>query len=184
MRSGNLNWRVKAGLMVSLCLVIVRFGLVPLYEWQDQALERIKALQRTVSKKKALAGNERKIEAELQRARSFFNKVLKFYYSDFADPHALQLVLQKKIEAISARCGVNIKSTDWLYPTGDDVVQAPIKVRCDGQPLALLNFIKSIEEDDHFLSIDRINITANRRQGTLLAEFDISAFGTMIKKKE
>ena len=174
---GSLPARLKTGIAIAICLITVRFVLFPVYDRQQALREKVKILGRSVEKKKILIGNEKKIDALLKEAQSSFQKALKFYYTDFSDPQALQLVLQKKIEAISAACGVKIKSTDWLYPSQGYIIQAPIRVMCEARPVQLIDFIKAIEGSDRFFSIDRLKILGNKKSPSLNAEFEISAYG-------
>lgn len=178
----GVSIRIKIGIAIAVCLVVMRFVLFPFYDWQQATVEKVNILGRSVEKKKALIGNEKKIDALLQEAQSSFKKAMKFYYTDFSDPQALQLVLQKKIEAVSTACGVKIKSTNWLYPSGGYIVQAPIKIRCEAPPLQIIHFIKAIEGNDRFFSINRVNIIGNGTRGSLNAEFEISAFGVAKQK--
>ena len=178
----GLPTRVKAGIVIAICLITVRFVLFPIYDRQQALVEKVKILGRSVEKKKVLFGNEKKINALLKEAQSSFKKAMKFYYTDFSDPQALQLILQKKIEAISAACGVKIKSTDWLYPSKGYIIQAPIRIRCEAPPVQLIDFIKAIEGSDRFFSIDRLKILGNKKRVSLNAEFEISAYG--VKNKD
>ena len=94
MRLAGSDWRIKAGLAVCLFLVVLRFGLIPLYEWQDETVQKIKVLQKVVAQKKSLIGNEGRLNTVLQKAETSFNGAMKFYYTGFSDLQALQLVLQ------------------------------------------------------------------------------------------
>ena len=178
---GRLPARIRIGIAIAICLVSVRFVLFPLYDWQQATVEKVKILGGSVERKKALIGNEKKIDALLRKARSSLKKAVKFYYTGFSDPQALQLVLQKKIEAVSAACGVKIKSTNWLPPSGGYIVQAPIKIRCEASPLRIIHFIKTIEGSDRFFAINRLRIIGDEKRGSLNAEFEISAYGVKTK---
>ena len=173
----KISWRVKAGLAVAFCLVLAKFGLVPLYEWQDKTIQRVKVFQRAVAQKKALIGNQGKIDTILQKAEASFKEAAKFYYRDFSDTQSLQLILQKEMERLSASCGVKIKSTDWLFPSEGDVVQAPIKIRCEAPPAQIIKFIHAIENGKRFLSVDRLKLTSRGKSSTVGAELDVSAYG-------
>ena len=177
----KISWRIKAGLVAALCLVLAKFVLAPMYEWQDETIQRIKVFQRAVAHKKALIGSESRLNAVLQKAESSFKQAAKFYYRDFSDTQSLQLMLQKEMERLSASCGVKIKSSDWLYPSEGYIVQAPIKIRCEAAPHEIIKFIYAVENGRHFFSVDRLKMTSRGKSSTMNAEFDISAYG--IKKQ-
>ena len=173
----DISWRIKAGLAVVICLVLAKFVLAPLYEWQDKTIQRIKVFQRAVAQKKALIGNESSLNTVLQKSESSFKEAAKFYYRDFSDTQSLQLMLQKEMERLSASCGVKIKSSDWLYPSEGYIVQAPIKIRCEAAPHQVIKFIHAIENGKRFFSVDRLKITSRGKSSTLSAELDVSAYG-------
>ncbi|NIA11249.1 MAG: hypothetical protein GWP10_16385 [Nitrospiraceae bacterium] len=177
MTLGRVSWQIKAGLVTVLCLVLIKFLLVPLYEWQDETIQRIKVLQKVVVQKKALVGNESRLNTLLQKEESSFKEISKFYYHNFSDAQALQLKLQKKMERLSASCEVKIKSTDWLYPSEGHIVQAPIKIRCEAVPNQIIKFIHAIESSRHFFSIDRLKIISRAKSSVIYVELDVSAYG-------
>ena len=169
--------RIKIGLAAIFCLAGIKFFIVPFSRWQHGIVEKVKILRRSTAKKKAIAGSEQEIEASLQKARASFEKARKFYFSNFSDPQALQLVLQKRIEALSSESGIKIKSTDWLYPSEDNIVQAPIRIRCEAEPAKIIDFIRLIENSRYFLSIDFLKITCDKKKQILSSELNISAYG-------
>ena len=173
----KVSWRVKMGLAVAICLVLANFVLVPMYEWQDETIQRIKVFQRSVAQKKALIGNEAKIDTMLQKAESSFKETAKFFYRDFSDTQSLQLMLQKEMERLSASCGVKIKSTDWLYPSEGYIVQSPIKIRCEAAPHQIIKFIHAIENGSSFFSVDMLKMVSRGKSSTLSAMLDVSAYG-------
>jgi hypothetical protein len=173
----KMSWRAKAGLAIALCLVLARFGLAPLYEWQDETIQKIKVRQKAVAHKKALIGNESRINTTLRKAESSFKQVEQFYYRDFSDTQSLQLRLQKEMERLSASCGVKIKSSDWLYPSEASLVQVPIKIRCEATPYQIIKFIHAIENGKHFFSVDRLQLTARGKSSVLFVELEVSAYG-------
>lgn len=173
----KITWRIKAGLVAALLLGVVKFGLAPLYEWQDETVQRIKVLQKAVAQKKALIGNEHMIDNMLQNAENSFKQAIQFYYTDFSDTQSLQLLLQKEMERLSASAGVKIKNIDWLYPSEGDIIQAPIKLRLEATMDQLIRFIHSIENGKRFLSLNRLRIISRHKASTLNAELDVSAYG-------
>ena len=173
----TLSWRLKAGITLALILVLVKFALVPLYAWQDETLDMIQVLQKGLAQKKALMGNEQRIDELLKRSESALEEVLTYYYQDFSDPQSLQLLLQKEIEQLSSASDVKIKSKDWLPLSAGDIIRAPIKIRCEGIPASLFGFISAIENADHFFTVDRLTLTSQGKSSMIQADMDISAYG-------
>lgn len=177
MSLGTLSWRLKAGLVVALLLILIRFVLTPLYEKQDATIQRVQVLQQAVAKKKALIGNEKKIDALLEETQSSLEDVLKYYYQDFSDTQALQLTLQKEIEELASSQGVKIGRKDWLYPSEGEIVQVPIKIMCESEPQKIMGFLSAVENAERFFSVDRLRITSQGNSSTIRAEIDVSGYG-------
>ena len=177
MSLGTLSWRLKAGLVVALLLILVRFVLTPLYEKQDATIQRVQVLQQAVAKKKALIGNEEKIDALLEETQSSLEDVLKYYYQDFSDTQALQLTLQKEIEELASSQGIKIGRKDWLYPSEGEIVQVPIKIMCESEPQKIMGFLSAVENAERFFSVDRLRITSQGNSSAIRAEIDVSGYG-------
>jgi len=177
MSLGTLSWRLKAGLVVALLLILVRFVLTPLYEKQDATIQRVQVLQQAVAKKKNLIGNEEKIDALLEETQSSLEDVLKYYYQDFSDTQALQLTLQKEIEELASSQGIKIGRKDWLYPSEGEIVQVPIKIMCESEPQKIMGFLSAVENAERFFSVDRLRITSQGNSSAIRAEIDVSGYG-------
>lgn len=177
MKWPKMTWQLKAGLVVAALLTILKFGLVPLYEWRGETLQRIKSLKESVAVKKALMGKKSGSHALLDKAKSSYEEILKSYYQDFTDPQSLQLILQKEMERLSSSSNVKIKSTEWLYPSKEDVVQAPIKIICEAPVDNIIRLIAAVETHEKFLSMDRLRIIARPAATLVMAEIGISAYG-------
>lgn len=186
MASMKISWRLKAGLIIVLLLALVKFGLVPFYEWHDMTMQKIKVLQKNVGRKKALIGKEKEVNDLFIKAETSFKQAASFYVRGFSAAQSLQLALQKQVEALSSTFNIAIKSTDWLSPSEGEIVQAPIEVDCEAPPNQLVKFIAAIETGKLFISIDRLIINAGRNPGKSLvkATLDISAYGIREDKKK
>lgn len=171
------DWHIKAGLFAAICLAIIKFVLSPFGEWQDRTIQEIKVLQKAVAVKKALLNNKSRLKAALQKAESCFEETSKLYYHDFSDAQALQLILQKEMERLAVSCKVKIKSSNWLYPSENYVVQAPVKIQCEAEPEQIIKFLYAIESSRYFFSVDRLKTVSRVKASTLIAELDVSAYG-------
>lgn len=175
----KLSPRARAGILLICGLVLFRYGLLPFYHWRAETIQEIKMLQRSVARKKALVGREKQIALELKQAESAFTGAAKFYYRDFPDTRALQLKLQKELERLAKTCGVEIKSSDWLYPSEGSIVQVPIKIECAAAPRQIISFIHALESAGHFFTIDQLDMVARHRASTLNVRLVVSAYQLM-----
>ena len=144
---------------------------------EGETLQKIQSLKESMAVKKALVGKSAGLKGLLEDAKRTHGEALKFYFHDFTDPESLQLKLQKEMEKLSASFNVKIVSTEWLYPSKEDVVQAPIKIVCEAPIDSIIRLIAAIETDKKFLSIDRLQISSRPAAVFVWAEMGISAYG-------
>lgn len=180
--SDKSSLRIRLGLAIALGLVIIKFGILPFLSWKCDTIDEIKLLKKSVAHKQAFAGSESKVNEALQNVKDSFEQAVGFYYNDFSDVRSIQLKLQKDIEKIPLSTGVNIKNTNWLYPSGENVVQVPIKIMMDTTLDGLVAFIKAIENDNKFLSVDNLKITSRQNSSVLSVMLEVSAHGIVGKR--
>lgn len=173
----NITWKVKAGLMVAAILALIQFVWVPFDEWQTAELDQLESLIRNIQKKKALVGQDQMLSDALKNGKNALQGTMKYYYSDISDAQALQLALQKDIERISAAHRVKINNTEWQFAVESGLIQAPIKVTCEGEPADILRFIHAIESGDRFIAVNTIRLLMAGKTSRIGMVADISAFG-------
>lgn len=173
----EMTWRIKAGLAIAGVLVFAQFVLTPFYQWQDQRLENLQSLARSVYKKKALLGNDDKLNQVLEKGKASVEQTLLYFYPNIAEAQALQLTLQKDIEKLSALNNIRIMSLDWLHPVEGEVIQSPIKIVCDGSANHVLAFIAAIEASERFVSIGSLKINSAGKADKIGVTMEISAYG-------
>ena len=99
------------------------------------------------------------------------------FVKDFSDAQSLQLVMQKEVERLAAASGVQIKRTNWLYPSEGEIVQAPIKINCVASPAQMMHFLSAIESGEHFFAVDMLKIISRGNTSSISAEIGVSAYG-------
>jgi Tfp pilus assembly protein PilO len=172
-----MTQRTKAGLVVAGVLIFLQFVLTPFYEWQDQRLENLQTMVRSVYKKKALLDKGDLLNQAMEKGQAAVERTMRNFYPDIADPQALQLTLQKDMEKLSALHTIKIVNTDWLPPVEGRVIQSPIKIMCEGSAAHVLSFIAAIEAAEHFVSIDSLKINSSGKADKIGLVMAISAYG-------
>ena len=169
--------RIKVGLIAVLCLGFARFVFIPAERWQKESLERIRLLRGAVSRKKALVGQEDRIQALMEAHRNAHEETRRLFEPDARDGQKMQLAFQMELEQLAASLQVKVKSTDWLPVADGFIVRAPIKLRCQAAPGQLLKLIAAIERAERFRSVDYLQVMARPTHPLLNAELDVSVYG-------
>jgi hypothetical protein len=172
-----LSIKHKMALAAILMLLMLQYGLLPLYDWREAAIEHIQKLNRSLAKKNDLLRHTSDIQDSWQQAQARIQEIEKYYQSGFSDNQSLHLGLQKKVEKICAEVGAKIINMDWLPISEGDVIQAPIKLRMEASPENLYRILCDIENDALFYSVDIMRITARSNSEALMVDLDMTSYG-------
>ncbi|ASI97588.1 GspMb/PilO family protein [Vibrio rotiferianus] len=127
-------------------LMLLRFGLVPLLEWQNEKWQQISSLNQRLEKSEALiertefiAKLETKLEAQVEKQQAQF-------VSGRTDD-AIQLQQQKKIESLIKQHDLKMANTRWLgsVPQGN-YTEYRLEVGLNGKISDFIGFLQSLEQ--------------------------------------
>ena len=172
-----MTWKVKAGLAAALILALIQFVYMPFDEWRLGQLDQLESLIRNIQKKKALVGQEQNLTDTLKDLSLSLQQVTRNYYLDVSDAQALQLSLQKDIEKIAITQRVKINRAEWMYAVESDVLQAPIKVTCEGTAADILRFIHALESAEPFIVVSSLKLMMAGKTDWIGLIMEVSTFG-------
>jgi len=178
---GRISPRLIAGLGIVALLLLIQYGLIPLWEWQHTLVRQTLSLKDSVARKKGLIGQEQIMEQALDQVTAFRTELLQRFQMDVTEPQALQLIFQKQVEDMANTFQIKILNVDWLPATSGDILRAPIKFRLEATPEQFLKLVHAIESAPRFHSVDGIRLTTRSKSSTITVEMDVSAYG--ISKK-
>jgi len=174
----TLSPRLKIGLTAIAAILAFEYILTPLARWQQDTVTQVAQLQESVARKQALVGRQAEIELAGQEAEKRLAEARKYFPPEPVDAPALQLDLQKQVEALVASLGAKVENVDWLPPAGSALlVRAPVRFRLEIEPRPLMHLVHALETDPRLVGIDRLNLTARSRSTALIADLDITAYG-------
>lgn len=100
-------------LLVILGLIIfVKFVLVPVIEWQDEAVLQLSALHKRLNKSESFINELPKLTSEKEKLASYLNQ-LKSNVDTYSNISNYQIGKQKDIETLFKQNSLTIKSFNW-----------------------------------------------------------------------
>jgi len=162
-------------LMVGV-LVVLKFGVLPLWAWQSEQLGQLQSKYRQLSKlttvvngQASYGGQAQQLAAEIARLNDYF----------YIDSSATKLTIQQDIEKIFAEHAIKLEGFSWLFDDGQALRSLRATVRYSGDYhnmmkalWALANQPKVVRQVDWRQSLQAVmGNKAYTAKGTINLEF-------------
>lgn len=158
-------------LLLVAVLLLLRFAVVPAFEWLDSELEDVIAEGNKSAKQEMLLQSKAPLEAQLAEIDSFLEDATKYAFK--ADSvQAATLVIQSMIEKEAQKHEVKINRIAWVEPDGEENKYHRIEIYIKAHPADWVA-LQSDLEGKSWLLLERMNFFYSRRTG------DSSLIGTI-----
>jgi len=172
----NKYFTQKTMLLMVGVLVVLKFGVLPLWAWQSEQLGQLQAKSRQLSKlttvvngQASYGGQAQQLTAEIARLNDYF----------YVDSSATKLTIQQDIEKIFAEHAIKIEGFSWLFDDQQTLRSLRATVRYSGDYhnmmkalWALANQPKMVRQVDWRQSLKTaVGIKAYTAKGTINLEF-------------
>jgi hypothetical protein len=149
------------GLLVLVVVVAAMATIVPLVGAHQELSGRIGRGYETLARLQAIADSGEDTRA---RATSLIQQdVSQFVFTGFRDADDLLLSLRKLIDDTAAAVGVELTSVDNLPPApAQGIVRVGLMVRAQGEPAAIMELMRALEEHTPLLVTDDLDMRPSR----------------------
>ena len=149
------------GLLVMIVVIVAVVTIVPLVESHQRLSERISQGYDTLARLQAIADSEQDTRAH---ATSLMQQdVSQFVFTGFNEPDDLLLSLRKLIDDTAAAAGIQLTSVDNLpLAPAKNIVQVGLMVRAQGEPVAIMELLRALEEHTPLLIVDDLDMRPSR----------------------
>jgi len=171
------NLKIKAGILIIIVLTVFRFAVFPLNQWNQDNIDKIFLLKKSISAKEKILNQGKEIEINLEKVSKSLNQASNLFWYDFSDSGDLLLKTQKMVEKKAENIGFKIQSIQWGQPFGDKIIKAPMDLKLSALPNDLLRFIAEIESADKFYSLDSIRFICRPKIPEIQVSMTVSAYG-------
>ncbi|WP_028771743.1 hypothetical protein [Shewanella waksmanii] len=162
-------------LIVVAVLVVIKFGLTPVWEWQDTKVNQIKQLKSRLDRAEALSEQGSEFESVLEQAKSINKSRLDAIHVS-QDISALKLAKMEELDRLLASFDVRITSSSWLADSGSDLTVLNLKLSVRGSTKNLFKSVLSIRQMPQATVINDLSFRVVRMQGDTLGD----AGGSMV----
>jgi len=167
----------RVGMILILVLCAFKFAVFPLNRWNQENMDQIFLLKKSISQKKNILNHGKDIEVNLKKILNSLEQASNLFWHDFTDSGDLLLKTQKMLEKTAQELGIKIKSLQWGTPSGENIVRAPVDLQISAPTSNILRFISEIESSDKFYTIDNMRLICRSRFPEIQVNMTVSAYG-------
>jgi len=157
-------------LSIIFVLIIMKFIVLPIFEWQDDKLSNIRLLEKKQIKvQQVLANQQEYIEAN-DNLFTIFNQV-NSVFSHYKNESAFKLAQQKNIEKLLAEFNLKSQNIGWKGVSLVEQLQLQrfqVGIQFKGKSIDVINFIIALEKQPKWIDIIDFNFSIKgQKEGTI-----------------
>ncbi|MDO6426501.1 hypothetical protein Q4489_05720 [Thalassotalea sp. 1_MG-2023] len=118
-------------LLIVALLAVIRFVIVPIFEWQEEKIDDIDAKITRLDKAENVINRQAKLTTLLSDVQQS-NEETEVLYHNFTSTNAMKLSLQQQVEKIFSQHSVKIKNFTWPNELPGNITELRAKVFFDG----------------------------------------------------
>ena len=155
-------------------LIVIKWLIVPIYEWQQTTLASNNALVQRLAKSAYALENQGQTAATLATQTTLLEQAENALFT-YQAVNSFQLAQQKTIEQFFVNYQMEISRLAWQIPvplTTVALTEYEMKVRFTGKVTALAKLLSALNSQDKWLSFDDFQFRFDKRRDKRLGEFD------------
>ena len=155
-------------------LILIKWLIVPLYDWQQSTLQSNNTLAQRLAKSAYALKNQQQTAATLVAQTTLLEQAENALFN-YQAANSFQLAQQKVIESIFATYQMQISHLDWQIPvplTSLPLTEYELKLRFTGKASALAKLLSTLNSQDQWFTFDNFQFRFDKRRDKRLGEFD------------
>jgi len=167
-------------------LLVAKFIIVPIYQWQDTALSEINLLEKKQGKiSKVLKGKDdtTKLKYDLEAALQQTDGLIFPFQADAK----FKLNQQKMLESLLSKHNLTIQHVGWQVARSKDsllLISYPIFIRFSGKTTDVVKFLAAIEMNPQRIGVEEFNFSFKRQSDKALGRINGSVTLMLFMEKE
>lgn len=164
--------KLAFGLLATLLLL--KFLLVPLFDWQNEQLSNITNLQKRASKSQNVITNQSQITQSQQRITAQLNAINSLFIG-YKNDAEFKLAMQQQIEQSLANNQLQINNSSWLPSinvANEQLMRHQLRLSIKGTLLNFKNFITLLESTPPQVALKTFNINLKGQNSEQLGQVE------------
>jgi hypothetical protein len=164
----------RLALVFIALLILTKWLIVPLYDWQQSTLASNNALAQRLAKSAYALENQQQTAATLAAQTKLLEQAENALFN-YQAANSFQLAQQKVIEGIFATYQMDISRLAWQIPvplTALPLTEYEMKLRFTGKATALSKLLSTLNSQNQWFTFDDFQFRFDKRRDKRLGEFD------------
>lgn len=144
-------------------LVILKFAIMPIIEWQNEQAQSVAKLQKQLDKGLSLVSKHELLITETAKSKQNLNKELDKVAINSDTPLSYQLSIQKKLEQLLNKHELTARSVSWLTPfSSHSFEEHKLELMLAGELKNFTQFIIEVESIQPKISLFEMRTNVSR----------------------
>ena len=164
----------QIALGVLALLIVLKFIVVPLFDWQNEQLANLANLQKRVSKSQNVIANQTQITQSQQRISTQL-KAINSLFINYKPEDEFKLAMQQQIEQTVANHQLQINTSNWLpsiLVANGQLMRHQLRLSIKGQMLDFTKLITELESATPKAELKTFNINSKGQNDEQLGRVD------------
>lgn len=182
----------KYALLLSfvVVLLIAKFLVVPIIEWQNAMVAEIRLFEKKQHKISSVLKNNAYNKQLNKDLNAELEKINQLFYP-FQTDAAFKLAQQKEIEALLAKHKLILENIGWKVSSvfaAVSVIQYPVKIAINGKSTDIINFIGELDKYEKYIEVVNFNLSFqgqnNQQLGRLTGNLSLNLFANQLPAEQ
>ncbi|WP_165724812.1 GspMb/PilO family protein [Pseudoalteromonas sp. SA25] len=164
----------QIALGVLALLIVLKFIVVPLFDWQNEQLANLANLQKRVSKSQNVIANQTQITQSQQRISAQL-KAINSLFINYKPEDEFKLAMQQQIEKTVANQQLQINTSNWLpsiLVANKQLMRHQLRLSIKGKMLDFTKLITELESVTPKAELKTFNINSKGQNAEQLGRVD------------
>ena len=161
-----MELKQKQLLLIVLVLVIVKFAIVPVYEWQNLTISENNSSNLRLVKSNLVIEQLDKMQASVNSMQAKKNDLQTLFFQHKGS-NAFQLEQQQWLEKIFESSELEVKNIGWSVPLPRkewQLIQHGVQVNFSGNIINLIKVKRQIESQEKWIGISKFNFRFDKKR--------------------
>lgn len=166
----------KPLLLLLALLVVVKFVIYPVIDWQESTLDELKSANARLVKSSSVIENEDKLNDALSAVEAHQN-VLERLISPYAEEAEFRFITQKLLSDMIDEYGMDTENIGWLSRleiTEAGLIRHQVRVVVDGKTTEVQKFVSELESNRDNILIRQFQVSLRYQDSDSLGRARLS----------
>lgn len=152
-----------------LLLLLARFVVVPVIEWQNARWQSLQVLEKQLAKANNVLSRGEQYQQTLDALKATNDELLKHYYQQ-NNVNALKLSFQQELEQLVKKHNVTIRNFNWPNELPGDITKLSAQLTVAGKTRDVASLHLDLVQHAKLIQVERFNLVIKKMKTGSLGE--------------